>query len=137
MSLPITVMRVDHVGVMVTDIEAVVTWYAETLGFTVKDRWANPEAGMAWAHLELHGARLEFVERQGLVPQDPTASGYHHIALVVPDCAQALDAVVNAGATVVFAPMYFDRHDMDWSFVRDPFGQVLELVSYRNPPQRP
>jgi hypothetical protein len=41
---------------------------------------------------------------------------------------------VTSGATVVFAPSYFDRHDMDWSFVQDPFGNILELVSYRNPP---
>ncbi len=139
MSLPITVERLDHTGVMVADIESVVSWYVEALGFEVVDRWANSDAQMAWAHLELQGFRVEFVERPGLVPQDQ-AAGYHHIALVVPDCTAAVEALVTAGAAVVFAPTYFDRHDMDWSFVRDPFGNILELVSYRHPPrahQRP
>ncbi|GAA1972455.1 VOC family protein [Microbacterium pumilum] len=139
MSVPITVTRLDHIGVMVADIEAVVSWYTDSLGFEVLDRWVNADAQMAWAHLELHGFRIEFVERQGLMTPDPTAAGYHHIALVVPDCAQAVDALVRAGASVVFPPSYFDRHDMDWSFVQDPFGNILELVSYRSPhtPQRP
>lgn len=134
MSLPITGVRLDHIGVMVTDIDAAVLWYIETFGFTVTDRWADQESGMAWAHLELDGIRVEFVQRTGLERPDQAASGFHHLALAVADCAAAVTRVVSAGAEVVFAPSYFDRHDMDWSFVRDPFGNILELISYRNPP---
>ena len=137
MSLPITVARIDHIGVMVADIDAAVAWYVDTLGFTIADRWVNDEAAMAWAHLELDGIRLELVQRAELAPQDPAAAGYHHMALVVADCAHAVNALVTAGATVVFAPSYFGRHDMEWSFVQDPFGNILELISYRNPAKPP
>jgi catechol 2,3-dioxygenase-like lactoylglutathione lyase family enzyme len=134
MSLPISITRMDHVGLMVADIDAAVAWYAEAFGLTIADRWANAEAAMAWAHLELDGIRIELVQRAGLAPVDPVAAGYHHLALVVADCTDAVNRLVTSGATVVFAPSYFDRHDMDWSFVQDPFGNILELVSYRNPP---
>jgi catechol 2,3-dioxygenase-like lactoylglutathione lyase family enzyme len=137
MSVAVAGARLDHVGVMVTDIDAAVDWYVETFGFDVADRWADRESGMAWAHLELDGMRVEFVQRAGLERPDQSASGYHHIALVVVDCAEAVIHVVRAGAEVVFAPSYFHRHDMDWSFVRDPFGNILELISYRNPPHIP
>lgn len=137
MSLPISVARMDHFGLMVTDIDAAVAWYVNTFGFEVADQWANEEAAMSWAHLELDGIRLELVQRAALAPQDPGAAGYHHIALVVADCTDAVNALVAAGATVVFAPSYFDRHDMDWSFVQDPFGNILELVSYRRTPSVP
>jgi catechol 2,3-dioxygenase-like lactoylglutathione lyase family enzyme len=137
MSLPITVARMDHIGLMVTDIDSAVAWYVNAFGFSVADRWANEEAAMAWAHLERDGVRIELVQRAELAAPDPGVTGYHHLALVVADCTDAVSALVTAGATVVFAPSYFDRHDMDWSFVQDPFGNILELVSYRNPPSVP
>ena len=137
MSIPVKISRLDHIGVMVADIDAAVGWYIEAFGFTIVDRWANPDTQMAWAHLELDGIRIEFVQRDGLAPGDPAASGYHHLAVVVDDCADAVETLVATGATVLFPPSYFDRHDMDWSFVTDPFGNVLELVSYREPGQTP
>ena len=127
----------DHVAMMVADIDEAVAWYVEALGFKIADRWANAESAMAWAHLELNGIRIELVQRAGLAPRDAAGSGYHHLALVVADCTDAVNALVTAGATVVFAPSYFDRHDMDWSFVQDPFGNILELVSYRKTPHVP
>jgi methylmalonyl-CoA/ethylmalonyl-CoA epimerase len=132
MTPPVTVMRVDHVGVIVADIDAAVEWYAGSLGLTVVDRWEKPEAQMAWAHLEGAGYRIEFVQRAMTTAPSEGGTGFHHIALVVADCAQVSAALVAAGGAVVFPPSYFDRHDMDWSFVRDPFGNILEIVSYRN-----
>jgi len=35
------------------------------------------------------------------------------------------------GVPVMFAPSYFERHDMDWAFVTDHLGNVFEIVSYR------
>lgn len=136
----VMVDRVDHLGVMVADIDATVAWYVEVLGFAVTDRWSNHDIDMSWAHLEYGGHRLEFVQRPGMTGGADAAAGYHHLAVVVGDCAAATEAIVDAGATVVFPPAYFDRHDMDWSFVKDPFGNIIELVSYRDsesPPPRP
>ncbi|WP_426324050.1 VOC family protein [Microbacterium sp. E-13] len=127
----IEVLRVDHTGVMVDDIEAAVDWYVGALGLQVADRWENAETAMAWAHLEAPGARIELVQRPGLGAHAGNLAGLHHLAFVVDDCAAATDLLVARGADVVFPPSYFDRHDMDWSFVRDPFGIILELVSYR------
>lgn len=129
--------RVDHVGLMVDDIDTAVQWYVDALGFTIADRWDNSDLDMAWAHLESQDFRLEIVRRPRLTAPGDTVTGYHHLALAVTDCQAATDALVLAGAQVVFAPSYFDRHHMDWSFVRDPFGNILELVSYRAADARP
>lgn len=133
-TVPTTVRRVEHAGIMVADIDAAVQWYTESLGFEIVDRWADAEAGMSWAHLRAAGFRIEFVQRPGLSASASPATGIHHLALVVDDCEAATARLVAAGAEQVFAPAYFERHDMDWSFVRDPFGNILELVAYRTAP---
>lgn len=125
--------RLDHIGVMVADIDAVVEWYTRSLGMQVHDRWENDEIGMKWAHLSLGELTIEFVQRPGLDPAAPSAAGYHHLALAVDDAAEATRALDAAGAHVVFEPSYFERHDMDWAFVQDPFGNTIEVVSYRSP----
>jgi len=131
MSAPIDILRMDHVGVMVSDIDRAVEWYAASLGLAVVDRWEDRDTQMAWAHLEAGSTRLEFVQRPGLTGATAGTSGLHHIALVVTDCMATTEALAAVGGEIVFAPSYFERHDMDWSFVRDPFGNILEIVSYR------
>jgi methylmalonyl-CoA/ethylmalonyl-CoA epimerase len=125
--------RVDHVGVMVPDLDEGVNWYVANLGFLLHDRWSNPDAGMEWAHLKLGDFTLELVSRPGLEAHTPGAAGYHHLAITVSDCAATVAALEARGVTVMFQPAYFDRHDMDWSFVQDFLGNVIEIVSYRNP----
>lgn len=140
LDIPVQVDGLDHVATMVVDIDAAVDWYVRVLGASVKDRWADADSGMAWAHLEVGGAPFEFVQRQGLTDADRSATGAHHVALRVADCDSAVRALAASGGEIVVPPTYFARHHMDWSFVRDPFGLVLELISHRpvdDPEERP
>jgi catechol 2,3-dioxygenase-like lactoylglutathione lyase family enzyme len=123
--------RLDHVGLMVDDMDAAVAWYCDVLGCSVKDAWANDETGMRWAHIAYGDVPIELVFRPGLEPKSPSAAGHHHIAVEVDDCAATVAELETRGVTVVFPPSYFERHDMDWAFIADPFGNVLEILSYR------
>jgi catechol 2,3-dioxygenase-like lactoylglutathione lyase family enzyme len=125
--------RVDHVGMMVPDLDQGVEWYVGNLGFTLHDRWANPDAGMEWAHLGLGDFMLELVTRPGLDAPAKGTAGYHHLAITVEDCQETVTALEARGVTVMFPPSYFDRHHMDWSFIQDFLGNVIEIISYRNP----
>ena len=125
----------DHVGVMVTDMDEAVAWYRDVLGCTVRDEWSNEESGMRWAHLSLGSVPLELVHRPGLEARTSQAAGIHHIAIRVDDCASYVAELGGRGVAVMMGPSYFDRHDMDWAFVTDPFGNVLEILSYRTPAQ--
>lgn len=122
--------RLDHVGIMVPDMDAGVAWYRDVLGCVVRDEWGDEESGMRWAHLDLSGIPLELVYRPGLEPRGAT-EGYHHIAVRVDDCAATVAALEARGVAVMFPPSHFDRHDMDWAFVTDLFGNVIEILSYR------
>jgi lactoylglutathione lyase len=130
--------RLDHVGIMVVDIDRAVAWYRSALGLEIVDRWSDAASGMSWAHLAAGGLTIELVTRPGLTEPAPGPAGYHHVALVVDDCAATTSALAAAGGTVVMAPSVFDRHAMIWSFVADPFGTIFELVQYLEPdPGRP
>jgi len=124
--------NLDHVGIMVPDMDQAVDWYTSKLGFALRDRWANEAIGMQWAHLELGNFVIEFVQRPGLTAPAEGGHGIHHIAIEVDDCAATVAALEVVGVPVMFAPSYFDRHDMDWAFVTDHLGNVFEIVSYRS-----
>jgi len=126
-----TRVNLDHVGIMVPDMNEAVAWYTSKLGFALRDRWANDAIGMEWAHLELGNFVIEFVTRPGLTAPTESAFGIHHIAIEVDDCATTVAMLEATGVPVMFAPSYFERHDMDWAFVTDHLGNVFEIVSYR------
>jgi catechol 2,3-dioxygenase-like lactoylglutathione lyase family enzyme len=123
--------RLDHVGLMVTDMDAAIAWYCDVLGCSVRDVWANDETGMRWAHIAYGDVPIELVFRPGLEPRPAAAAGFHHIAVQVDDCAATVADLEARGVEIVFPPSYFERHDMDWAFIADPSGNVLEILSYR------
>ncbi|BDZ46171.1 VOC family protein [Naasia aerilata] len=132
---PAQVLGLDHVGVMVPDLDAGIRWYETVLGMHLRDRWANENVGMEWAHLSLGALTVELVKRPGLTPpSDVPAAGYHHLALCVEDCAATVERLQASGVEVLFSTSHFDRHDMDWAFVEDGFGNVIEILSYRSLP---
>lgn len=125
--------RLSHVGVMVPAIDPAVDWYSRHLGFTLEDRWAEEEAGMEWAHLRLGDLVIEFVRMPDLIERPENARGYHHLALTVPDCREFVAELARDGVEIVFPPQHFPRHDMDWAFIADRLGNVIEIVSYPDP----
>ena len=124
--------RLDHVGLMVTDMDDALAWYTGVLGCSITDEWANEETGMRWAHIAHGEVPIELVFRPGLQPRAAAAAGYHHIAIRVDDCVATVAELEARGVPVVFPPSYFERHDMDWAFIADPTGNVLEILSYRS-----
>ena len=85
--------RVDHIGMMVPNMDQGVDWYVDNLGFVLRDRWSNPGAGMEWAHLKLGDFTLELVTRPGLDAPVPGTAGYDHLAITVSDCAATVAAL--------------------------------------------
>lgn len=124
--------RLDHIGIMVADMDAALAWYRDVFGCTVSDEWGNDETGMRWAHVAFGEVPLELVYRPGLAPRPAGTAGHHHVAVRVEDCAQTVADLESRGASVVMAPSYFDRHDIDWAFVADLDGNVFEIISSRS-----
>lgn len=103
------VKRIDHVAIVVRDLESALTFYRDMLGIVPSRVLEFPQEGVRIAFLPLGssgGSEIELLE-----PSDPEGSvarfleqrggGLHHICLEVPDIDRALDELRAAGARVL------------------------------------
>lgn len=127
-------MELDHVAVAVRDLKAACQLY-ERLGFAVGEREEIAGQKVRVAMLPLGESRLELME--------PTAAdssvgrflarrgeGLHHIAVRVPDLAEAVAELQRAGARLIDAEPQTGAGGHRFVFVHPAStgGVLLELV---------
>jgi len=103
------VKRIDHVAVVVRDLDAALHFYQDMLGIMPSRVLDFPQEGVRIAFLPLGGANGSEIEL--LEPMNPEGSvarfleqrggGLHHICLEVPDIDRALEELRAAGAQVL------------------------------------
>lgn len=103
------VKRIDHVAIVVRDLESALTFYRDMLGIVPSRVLEFPQEGVRIAFLPLGGSGGSEIEL--LEPSNPEGSvarfleqrggGLHHICLEVPDIDRALDELRAAGARVL------------------------------------
>lgn len=128
------VRNLDHVTLVVKDLEASKRFYVDILGMTEVARPAFSfaglwfQAGNTWIHLI-----LEF-EGSGpagnLVPPDQRSSRTHHLAFAVDDAASTVGWLTSHGVPILSSPKRRPDGYMQ-IFVTDPDGHVVELCSER------
>lgn len=135
-------MDVSHIGLRVRDIEKSKAFY-EALGFsevkrlTVPDQMAQgllglePPIGFEAVYLRNDGFVLQLLTFSGHpAPDEPergmVGAGLTHLSIAVPDMAAAQAAVTAGGGGVIADPGGGYA-----CMVRDPDGQLLELVGER------
>jgi catechol 2,3-dioxygenase-like lactoylglutathione lyase family enzyme len=133
-----TSLRFDHVNISVTDLDAQEEWYSEALGLSrVVERVEIPDPPVRTVILEApEGLRVELIERKGSsrasVPGDPLEAsetlGYGHWALRVEDLGAIFDQLTAGGASVVSAPAEAATPGGRFAYVKDPEGNLIELV---------
>ncbi|REJ12450.1 MAG: glyoxalase/bleomycin resistance/dioxygenase family protein [Paenibacillaceae bacterium] len=78
--------RIDHVGVMVKDLDASIRFYTEVVGLEVKSRFTHTNGVLQLAFLGFGGSDGTEVELiQGYNDSLPTEGKVHHIAFNVDD----------------------------------------------------
>jgi methylmalonyl-CoA epimerase len=105
------VKRIDHVAIVVRDLEASLRFYRDTLGVAPSRVVDFPREGVKIAFLPLGGPQGSEIEL--LEPTDPTGGvarflekrgeGLHHLCLEVEDIEAALAELTAAGAAVLDA----------------------------------
>jgi methylmalonyl-CoA epimerase len=103
------VKRIDHVAVVVRDLDVALHFYRDLLGIMPSRVLDFPQEGVRIAFLPLGGANGSEIEL--LEPMNPEGSvarfleqrggGLHHICLEVPDIDRALEELRAAGAQVL------------------------------------
>ena len=131
----------NHTGQVVTDLERSKRFYQEVFGFrfwyeiqppdeaTAKLNCMEPPLGVTASYLTLDGFVLELIaySAEGATseyrPRTMGDPGLTHISISVDDVRAAADKVVELGGEII------EASDVGLAlFVRDPDGQLLELL---------
>lgn len=152
-----SIQNVDHINIVVSDLERSVRFYTEVLGFqetrraTLQGEWVETIVGLKGVHAKVAYVvapggepRLELL--QYLSPAGdsipgcsaPNTIGLRHIAFRVADieatCARLREAGVEPFSDPVIVPAGVVAHDAGEKvlcYFLDPDGVLLELAEYR------
>ena len=99
--------RLNHVAIVVPDLEEAAALYRETLGATVSDPQPLPEHGVTTVFVDLENARIELLHPLGeaspvenFLVRNPSG-GVHHVCYEVQDIIAARDQLERRGARVL------------------------------------
>src|SRR5262245_49143941 len=127
--------EIGHVAIAVSDLEAAIDYYQRALGASVEHREVVESDGVEEALLNVAESYIQLVTPTR--PDSPIAKaiekrgeGLHHVGYRVNDCAEALAAMVAAGATPIDQAPRPGSRGTTVAFVhpKGSFGTLIELV---------
>ena len=126
-------IRIEHIGVWVRDIDVVAAFYARHFGARIGERYENPRKGFASRFLQFDGgARLELMTRVDVQERAQREQlGLAHVAITVPGETAVDQLAVSlraAGVPVLDGP----RRTGDGYYecvATDPEGNRVEIAA--------
>ncbi len=127
--------EIDHIAIAVRDLEAAIEYYQKAFGATVDHREVVESDGVEEALLKVAESYIQLLTPTN--PDSPVAKaiekrgeGLHHIGYRVNNCAEALEAMIAAGATPIDkAPRPGSRGTtVAFMHPKGSFGTLIELV---------
>ncbi len=99
--------RLNHVAIVVPDLEAAAAVYRNMLGAKVSETEDQPEHGVTTVFIELSNTKIELLGRlgdnspiAGFLERNP-AGGIHHLCYEVEDIKAARDRLMAQGARIL------------------------------------
>ncbi|CAB4619261.1 unannotated protein [freshwater metagenome] len=127
--------EIDHIAIAVRDLEAAVEYYQKAFGATIDHREVVESDGVEEVLMKVAESYIQLLTPTN--PDSPVAKaiekrgeGLHHIGYRVNDCAEALAAMIAAGATPIDkAPRPGSRGTtVAFMHPKGSFGTLIELV---------
>ena len=127
--------EIDHIAIAVKDLEAAIAYYQNAFGATVDHREVVESDGVEEALLKVAESYIQLLTPTR--PDSPVAKaiekrgeGLHHIGYRVNNCAEALAAMIAAGATAIDKAPRPGRRGTTVAFMhpKGSFGTLIELV---------
>jgi catechol 2,3-dioxygenase-like lactoylglutathione lyase family enzyme len=151
------VQAIDHINIVVSDLERSVCFYTELLGLVetrrahLEGRWIESIVGLKGVRADVvyieppaGGMRIELLQYRAplgkSLPENalPNTVGLRHIALRVRDIHEVCNRLEAAGVELVGPPVEVpsgvvshDAGDKVLCYFHDPDGVILELAEYR------
>ena len=127
--------EIDHIAIAVRDLEAAIKYYQDAFGATVDHREVVESDGVEEALLKVAESYIQLLTPTR--PDSPVAKslekrgeGLHHIGYRVNNCAEALAAMIAAGATPLDKAPRPGSRGTTVAFIhpKGSFGTLIELV---------
>ena len=127
--------EIDHVAIAVSDLEAAIGYYRDAFGAEVHHREVVESDGVDEALIKVADSYIQLTAATR--PDSPIArfnerrgEGLHTVGYRVDDCAAALAAMVDAGATPIDPEPRPGSRGTTVAFVhpKGSFGTLIELV---------
>ena len=134
MTAPLLI-EIDHIAIAVRDLEAAIDYYGRAFGARVEHREVVERDGVEEALLKVAESYVQLLTPTR--PDSPVAKaiekrgeGLHHVGYRVRDCAEALAAMVAAGATPIDERPRPGSRGTTVAFIhpKGSFGTLIELV---------
>ena len=128
----------EYIGISVGNLQAQKQFYMAVFATdTIEAEMDLPDAGIRTVILRASsGLRIELIERVGSVArphigphEQSNTQGFSHLAVRVGNLANAVRTVDRAGGTMVLPPTVAQRPGVQFAYVHDPEGNLLELTS--------
>lgn len=127
--------EIDHVAIAVKDLEAAIDYYQRAFGATVDHREVVERDGVEEALLKVAESYVQLLtptrdDSPVAKAIEKRGEGLHHIGYRVDDCAAALQAMVDAGATPIDKEPRPGSRGTTVAFIhpKGSFGTLIELV---------
>ena len=127
--------ELDHVGIAVRDLDAVVEWYQRMFGATVAHRERIESDGVDEALIKVADSYIQlltpFRDDSPLAKyMEKNGEGIHHVGYRVDDCGAVLEQVRSQGARVVDEHPRTGSRGTTVAFLhpKTAFGTLIELV---------
>jgi methylmalonyl-CoA/ethylmalonyl-CoA epimerase len=131
--------RVDHIGLVVHDLDAAVALYSASFGLSAWEQFELPERHMRAAIANVGGTLIELITPTSveaafaryLAERGP---GVHHIAYRVDDIAGALATLQQQGVRLIDEQPHAGMHNTLVAFVhpKAALGVLIELVQHQS-----
>ncbi|OMF37553.1 glyoxalase/bleomycin resistance/dioxygenase family protein [Paenibacillus sp. FSL H8-0548] len=120
--------RIDHVGVMVRDIEASIAFYTDILGFELKGRTPHSNGVIELAFLGFgHSDETELELIQGYNDSLPAEGKVHHFAITVSDVQAEFDRLQQLEVSFIDEAITTLPNGYRYFFISGPEGERIEL----------
>ncbi|MGD6833995.1 VOC family protein [Sutcliffiella halmapala] len=125
--------RLEHVGIMVRDIQKSISFYIETLGLKLKGELDHPNGKIKLAFLGFEvddETEIELIE--GYNDALPAEGKVHHIALTVDDVDEEYQRLQNLNVSFVENEITTLPNGARYIFFEGPDGERIELFEKKN-----
>jgi catechol 2,3-dioxygenase-like lactoylglutathione lyase family enzyme len=125
-------VQFHHVTLSVSDVDRVSHWYADVLGFQIRDRFTltRPDnQKIQIVRVEIPGLRMNISQFPGFISPERSGEnqGWRHLALQVDNIDQSYQRLQKQGVQFLTEPFTYDPPGYRIAFFRDLEGNILEL----------